>query len=245
MGQRSGYLGPVGNDENGQRIREELHSRGVDLSRLVVREAASRYAVILVEESTGERLVLWERDARLDLAPAELVAELVAGAKVVHLDATDEDASIALARLARAAGAIVTCDVDTVTTRTAEFLSAVSIPILAANVPREFTGIDDVEGALRGMRATHPGLICVTLGERGSAALDGDRFVHAPAVSVRAVDTTAAGDVFRAGLIHGILQGWPVERMLRFANAAAAFSCTRRGAMSSIPDRYSVEALLR
>jgi sugar/nucleoside kinase (ribokinase family) len=245
FGLNAGYLGVVGDDENGDRVRKEMNARGVDLSRLVVRGAASRYAVIMVEESTGERLVLWERDARLDLAPADVVPAMVAGAKVVHLDATDEGASIALARLARSAGAIVTCDVDTVTERTAEFLSLVSIPILAAHVPRELTGVDNVDDALRALRATHRGLICVTLGEEGSAALDGDRFVHVPATSVRAVDTTAAGDVFRAGLIHGILQGWPVDRMLRFGNAAAALSCTRRGAMDSIPDLHSVDALLR
>lgn len=244
LGLKAGYLGPVGDDENGRRVRDELNARGVDLSPLVVRKAASRYAIIMVEESTGERLVLWERDKRLDLAPAEAIPEMVAGAKVVHLDATDESASIALARLARATGAIVTCDVDTVTERTPEFLSHVSIPVLAASVPRQITGIDDVEGALREMRRTHPGLICVTLGEEGAAALDGDRFVQVPAVNVRAVDTTAAGDVFRAGLIHGILQGWPAERMLRFGNAAAALACTRRGAMSSVPDLGAVEALV-
>lgn len=245
FGLNAGYLGTVGNDEAGRRVREELTARGIDLSRLIERKAASRYAVIMVEASTGERLVLWERDGRLDLAPAEVRAEMVAGARVVHLDATDEGASIALARLARSAGAIVTCDVDTVTERTPELLSLVTIPVLAANVPRDLTGIDDVEGALRGMRATHPGPICVTLGEKGSAALDGDRFVHVPAVSVRAVDTTGAGDVFRAGLICGIVRGWPVEQMLRFGNAAAALSCTRRGAMSSVPDLPAVEALLR
>ena len=136
----------------------------------------------------------------------------------------------------------MTCDVDTVTTRTAEFLSAVSIPILAANVPREFTGIDDVEGPLRGMRATHPGLICVTLGERGSAALDGDRFVHAPAVSVRAVDTTAAGDVFNGALLKALADGATLEQASHFACQAAAISVTRMGAQSSAPYQHELDS---
>ena len=65
-----------------------------------------------------------------------------------------------------------------------------------------------------------------------------------PASPSHAVDTTGAGDVFRAGFIHGRLSGWPLERTLRFANAAAAVSCTRLGALSGVPSPADVEAML-
>jgi sugar/nucleoside kinase (ribokinase family) len=65
-----------------------------------------------------------------------------------------------------------------------------------------------------------------------------------PAPQVTPVDTTGAGDVFRAGIIYGVLQHWPVERMLRFANAAAALSCTRPGAIAGVPTLAEVSALL-
>ena len=245
LGLRAGYLGAVGNDENGARIRQALNARGVDLSRTIVREASSRFAVILVEESTGERVVLWERDPRLDLAFGDLTPACAAGARIVHVDATDEAASIQLARIARESGATVTCDVDAVTDRTPELLSHVSTPILAAEVPRKLTGITEIERALRAMRGSHPGLLCVTLGERGSAALDGDRFVEVPAPAVSAVDTTGAGDVFRAGCIYALIQAWPTDEMLRFANAAAAVSCTRRGAIDSVPTLVEVRTLIQ
>jgi sulfofructose kinase len=245
LGLSAGYLGPIGHDENGERVRADLLERGVDTSRILIREAANRYAVILVEEHTGARVVLWHRDAGLDVDANALAPRLIAGAKIVHVDATDEQASITLARAARAGGALVTCDIDAVTPQTAELLGTVTIPILAEDVPQQMTGITGTEAALRALRARHSGLLCVTLGPRGAAALDGDRFVHVPAVAVSAVDTTAAGDVFRAGVIYATLDGWPTERMLRFANAAAAVSCTRRGAMSSVPSLADVESLLR
>lgn len=245
LGIEAGYLGPIGRDENGQRLREDLQTQRVDTSRLLVRHAPSRSAVILVEDGSGERIVLWERDRGLDVPPAELTRDLVAGARLVHVDATDETASITLARFATEAGTIVTCDLDTVTPRTTELLESVTVPILAERVPQELTGIDDTERALRALRPRHPGLLCVTLGDRGAAALDGDRFVHVPAPAVEAVDTTAAGDVFRAGFIHGLLKRWPVDRTLQFANAAAALSCTRRGAMDSVPSLSEVERHLR
>jgi sulfofructose kinase len=245
LGLKAGFLGPIGDDENGRRLMRELAEHGVDTSRTISRAAPSRYAIILVDRGSGERVVLWERDPRLDVPVDDLDASLFSDAQVVHVDASDETASIALARRARAAGAIVTCDVDTVTARTSELLSEVTSPILAEQIPREITGLTDPEAALRALREPHQPCLCVTLGGRGSAALDGDRFVQVPAHTVTAVDTTGAGDVFRAGFIYGLLQQWPVERTLRFANAAAALSCTRRGALPSVPSRLEVERQLR
>ena len=236
LGLRAAYAGTVGRDESGERIRAALAARGIDVTRLQITDAATRSAVILVDRSTGERLVLWDRDPRLDLRPDIDAGSLVRGCRVVHVDATDVRAAIAVARAARHAGATVTCDVDAVTPASLDLISHVSVPILAEHVPCDITGLTGVEPALRAMRRSHPGLLIVTLGERGAAALDtGGRFVHAPAVVVEAVDTTSAGDVFRAGVIYALLQDWPVDRTLTFANAAAAVSCTRPGAIDSVP----------
>jgi sugar/nucleoside kinase (ribokinase family) len=60
---------------------------------------------------------------------------------------------------------------------------------------------------------------------------------------VKVVDATGAGDVFRAGFIYGLLQRWPVPEILRFANATAAISCTRLGAIPSVPALGEVLAL--
>ena len=234
LGLHAAYLGPVGSDANGARVRTELESRGVDVSRLIVRTADTRYAVILVEEASGDRQVLWQRDERLRLAPEDVGEDLLAGARVLHVDAVDEDAAIRAATMARRNGLIVTSDIDTVTSRTPALLAAVTVAIVAEQVPSQLTGEPDIESALRAMRTRHDGLLCVTLGERGSAALDGHTFHRAAAWPVDAVDTTGAGDVFRAGMIYGLLQAWPTPRILQFANAAAAISCTRPGALASV-----------
>lgn len=244
LGLRAAYLGPVGSDSNGARVRTELETRGVDVSRLLVRTADTRYAVILVEEASGDRQVLWQRDERLRLGPHDIDEQLLTGARVLHVDAVDEDAAIRAAAMARRLGLIVTSDIDTVTSRTSELLDAVTVPIVAEHVPKELTGEPAIERALRAMRTRHAGLLCVTLGERGSAVLDGDVFHHVPALPVEAIDTTGAGDVFRAGMIYGLLQKWPSPRILRFANAAAAVSCTRPGAMAGVPSLEDIRAAM-
>jgi sugar/nucleoside kinase (ribokinase family) len=231
FGLRTMYLGPLGNDANARLVREELERRGVDVSIAIVREADNQFAVILIDERTGERMVLWRRDPRLTLG--DVVIDLPA-ARVLHVDDVDQEASIRLARIAAERGMIVTSDIDRVTELTPELVASVTIPIFDEHVPPALTGEADQERALRKLRKAHGGLLCVTLGDRGAMALDGDRLVYSPAHAVEAVDTTAAGDVFRAGLVVALLEGQGIENALNLANTVAAVSCTRRGAMSSI-----------
>jgi sugar/nucleoside kinase (ribokinase family) len=135
-------------------------------------------------------------------------------------------------------------DIDRITSRTPDLIAAVSIPIFAQHVLPEITGEADVERALRAVRKTHDGLLCVTLGAHGAMLLAGDECISAPGFVVKAVDTTGAGDVFRAALIYALLKEYPPREMVRFANAAAAVSCTRAGAMAGVPAMREVAALL-
>jgi sugar/nucleoside kinase (ribokinase family) len=65
-------------------------------------------------------------------------------------------------------------------------------------------------------------------------AWDGKQFQSSPAWRVPVVDTTGAGDIFHAGFIYGLLQGWPLQRQLDFACAAAAINCMAAGARGGI-----------
>ena len=75
-----------------------------------------------------------------------------------------------------------------------------------------------------------PACWCVTLGARGAAMLAGDRLIRQPAFPVDVIDTTGAGDVFRAGFIYAMLRGDSPEGMLRFA-------CADRGRQLHAPRR--------
>ena len=77
-------------------------------------------------------------------------------------------------------------------------------------------------------------LSAATLGENGVLAWDGKQLVHSAAYRVPVVDTTGAGDIFRAGFIYGLLQDWPLERQLDFSCAAAAMNCMAQGARGGI-----------
>ena len=239
LGLSAHYLGALGTDENGRLVREALERRGVGTDACVTREGTSRYAVILIDEGTGDRLVLWHRDEAVALRPADIQAEHVRDIRLLHVDAVDETVAIHAATLARDAGIPVTLDVDRVSPRTRELVGIVTIPILGEGVPQALTGEPDTARALRQIAAGHA-MACVTLGARGAMLVAGDAMHVVEGHRVDAVDTTGAGDVFRGAFIDAFLRGEPPGRILRWANAAAAVGCEREGAIAGVPTREEV-----
>jgi sugar/nucleoside kinase (ribokinase family) len=244
LGLTARYVGVVGFDEHGRRVRDALARRNIDLTHLVEHEAATQTATILIHPESGSRVVLSDRDPHLALRADEVPTDVLRATHIVHVDDVDMAAAIRAARAAREAGVVVTSDIDHVTEGTDELLAVVTVPIFAEETPKELTGVTDLEGALRTLRKRHEGVLCVTLGERGAIALEGDRLHHQPAFPVDVRDTTGAGDVFRGGFIYGLRQEWPLPRILRFAAAAAAVSCTRLGALDGAPTLEEVEQVL-
>lgn len=240
MGLRTAYIGTISRDANGARMRDELTKRGVDISHAAVRDGTNPYAVILVDERQGERVVLWDRDPAMRLDPRDIDAATIRSARLLHVDDVDEDAAIHAATIGREAGIPVTSDIEKVGARTGELVAAVTIPIFAEHVLQELTGEKDFE---RGLRKIRSSWACVTLGARGAMLLAGGTIYSAPGYAVDVVDTTGAGDVFRGGFITALLRGDGPEQILRFANAAAAASCTRLGAIASVPSIAGVSAL--
>lgn len=244
MGLSTAYIGATGNDDAGQLMRDALSDRGVDISQSVESDGANAFAVILLDQRQGERVVLWERPRGLDLAPGDLDPDFLCDTRLVHVDDVDIDTSIRAASIARSAGIPVTSDIEQAGERTVELIEAVSIPIFAEHVLEPLTGEQDFERALRKLRQRHTGMLCVTLGARGAMLLDGDQLYRQPAFPMSVTDTTGAGDVFRGAFITALLRGDTPQDILRFANAGAAISCSRLGAIASAPRLTEVLALI-
>ena len=242
LGLRTGYIGAFGSDANGGLARNALMSRNVDLTHAVFADAPNRGALILVD-TDGRRVVLWHRSERLVVSPEAVTPQTVA-ARIVHVDDDDPQLALNAARAGRAAHAVVTSDIEHAVDCVEQIISSVTYPIFEQHLPLKLTGERDPERALRKLRRLNGGTMVITLADEGAVALEGDVFYAAPAFNVKVADATGAGDVFRAGFIYGLLQKWPVPEILRFANATAAISCTRLGAIPSVPTLSEVHALL-
>jgi len=105
-------------------------------------------------------------------------------------------------------------------------------------------GRDAIREAAQRLMRKGTGVVIVTLGADGALLVTPEDAIHVPGFSVDAVDTTAAGDAFTGALATTLGSGTPLRDAVRFANAAGALACTRRGAQESLPDRAAVEAFL-
>jgi sulfofructose kinase len=245
LGLNVAYAGAVGDDAAGRVVLEPLRREGIDLAGVAtVPGAATQTAVILVERETGERTVFWHRDARLRPTLDAPLADAIAGARAVLVDDGDPELAAWVAGRARDADVPVLLDADGPPAGLEALLALVDFPIVSQAFADSFKGSQPLDAALAWLLSWGARLAIVTRGERGAVAQTPERRIESPAFVVDAVDTTGAGDVFRAGFVWGLLQGLDAEGVLRAANAAAALNCRALGAQGGLPDRVALEALL-
>jgi len=243
-GLRTRYVGKVGDDAAAGIHRAEFARLGVETHLLTAEGCESQQAIILVDDA-GERTVLWKRDHGLTLRPDELRREWITDARALHVDGHDTAAAVAAAGWARAAGVPVIADLDDLYPGVGELIGKVDYLITSRDIPGRLVGEEDLSKSLPAVRSQYGcRLTAATLGQDGVLAWDGLQFHYAAAFRIEALDTTGAGDIFHAGFIYGLLQGWPVARQLDFACAAAALNCTAAGARGGIQSVENIEKLI-
>lgn len=245
LGLRTRYIGKFGDNEIGRMARQKLLAEGLDLAGSVVAEGVpNRFCVVLVEEGSGHRTIVRQRDPRISLTPAELTREAVCAGRVLHLDGHEGDAALQAARWAKQAGVLVSMDAEEPTQHREELFPLTDILIVGQRFARALTGKTAPADILHVLAAFGPACVGLTLGEAGSALLHRGVIVEVPGFQVKVVDTTGAGDVFHGAFLYGLLQGWEVGDILRFANAVSALKCTRLGGRAGIPTLAEVQAFL-
>jgi len=130
-----------------------------------------------------------------------------------------------------------------------EYLKEVSLLLVNESeagilVDRPVNGVEEAKRAAEELAQFTTGGVIVSLGEKGSYIVTKDMREIVPAFSVKAVDTTAAGDVYCGTLATALVEGMDTLEAVRFASAAAAISVTRLGAQPSIPFRNEIEEFL-
>jgi sugar/nucleoside kinase (ribokinase family) len=155
------------------------------------------------------------------------------------------DVALSSARCAKAAGIMVSVDLDAIVPGVEELVSLADLCVVPIGFARDFTGAAEPASAVRRFAARCQGFIAITLGAEGALTHVGGAVVHVPAFPVPAVDTTGCGDVFHAAAIVASLRGLPPRDILRFANAAAALAARGLGARASCPTVPEVQTLLR
>lgn len=243
-GLRTRYIGKLGDDAAAALHRREFDRAGVETQIISAPGCASHQSFILVDAS-GERTVIRRQDEKLRLHAGELKRDWISNARSLLVDGCDTDAAITAAQWAREAHIPVIADFDEAYSRLEELMKNVDYLIVSRDFPEMVCGERDLKHSLPLLHSRFEcRLTAATLGADGVLAWDGDQFHHACAFQVPVVDTTGAGDIFHAGFIYALLQGWSLQRQLNFACAAAALNCTATGARGGIRSVEEIEKLM-
>jgi ribokinase len=227
LGAEARFVGAVGDDDFGEPATAALRAESVDLSGLQRIATPTGIALILVDE-TGENQIVVVPGANHALDPARIdVGE--PDALICQLEVRDDAIAVALERSeaffclnaapARPVSSAVLERADLIVANTLELEALGSSPMGT--------------------------LFALTLGAEGALLLeDGVEVARAVPPSVEAVDGTAAGDAFTACLVVSLLEGRERAAALERACAAGALAASRRGAQPSLPTAAEVDAIL-
>ncbi len=248
LGAKTAYVGRFGDDAAGEVGMRSLREEGVDVSLAeTIAGAATQIAFIIIDARNGERTVIWNRDNRLAYSAEEAPVSIIDKTRVLHFTPHDAEACGALAKRARSEGVVVSADIDNVFEGAEELFGYVDIFLASSDLPTKLFGRIEPKDALVAIneRFGCP-VVGLTLGSSGSLIYRNGDFVESPGFAVPGgcKDTTGAGDSFRVGFLHGLLNGKSVEESCTMANAVAALKCRAIGARTALPTTDELDDLI-
>jgi sugar/nucleoside kinase (ribokinase family) len=246
VGLKVKYLGKFGDDANGFFSAKTLETEGVDISDAVFEtDCTNQFAYIIVDESAGERTIMWHRHPKLNFNPGDFTKEAVTSGKILHLDGHEVPFSIQAAKWAREENIPVLVDAERLKEGTPELLHLADVLIADEHFCKLLCPGMDYDQILHIMQERfNPRFCAVTLGEKGSLGLFNDELIHIPAYSVPVLDTTGCGDVYHAGFVYGMLKEWDIPDIMRFSSAAAALKCRKYGGRLGAPTLDEIEKFM-
>lgn len=249
LGLKTAYAGRFGSDPAGLFGFQTLKDDDVNVEfAQIVEDARNQIAFITIDARSGERTIVWDRDDRLAYKREEAPVEFGSLGKVLHLDAHDPPACVAVAKAARETGTIVSADIDNVYEGLPELLPLIDFMIGSKEFPRRVTGITDERAALVELKNRFGcALVGMTIGAAGAVIYHEGRFIESAGFDAPGgcKDTTGAGDAFHAGFLYGFLNSEDIETSLKLGNAVAAIKCSALGARTALPSKSELERFLR
>ena len=272
LGRKTAFIGKVGRDIFGNRLKAALDEVGIDTSNLVMDEDIRTTLAFVETFPDGDRDFSFYRNPGADmmLREDEVHTELLKDTKLFHfgtLSMTHEEVRNATKKAigaAKEAGAVISFDpnlreplwksLDDAKEQVAYGLSQCDVLKISDNEIQWFTGEEDYDAGIRKLREQYDiPLIMLSMGKDGSRAYYKDLRVEVkPFLQEKTIETTGAGDTFGACCLHHVLKYGlddlneeKLKEMLTFANAAASIITTRKGALRVMPEESEVRELMK
>ena len=271
MGKKTAFIGKVGKDQFGALLRDTITEAGIDASNLMVDENVNTTLAFVHTFPDGDREFSFYRNPGADmmLTADEVNPEVVKDTKVFHfgtLSMTHEgvrEATKKAVETAKANGCLVSFDpnlrpplwssLDLAKEQMEYGFGKCDILKISDNEIQFVSGKEDYDEGIAYLQETYNiPLILLTMGKDGSRAYYKDMRVERPGFSVKAIETTGAGDTFCGSSLNYLvdhdfenLTEEQLGEMLTFANAAAALVTTKKGAIKAMPVKEEVLELIQ
>ena len=237
LGGKAGLITAVGRASDvTDFIRRDIEGRGMPYVYFVqISEADSPFSAIQVE-ADGKRCITCfggcSRLMTLDMLPKDIMKN----AKMIHLGGLDDDYLAEIVKWCKKnTNALISVDSGNLTRHgTDAVLPYCDVFIPDDKTVRNTLGISP-EDACKYYSEKGVKIACVTLGDKGSLAYKDGQFTYAPPFKANIVDTTGAGDNFHGAFLWCLMQGWDMEKILRFCNAFSALTCEGMGGLAAEP----------
>lgn len=244
LGGEASLVARFGDDANARTIQTELAAEDVDTSLCRRTPGAITSLSSVLVDGAGERQIVNFRGAGLDDDVSWLRGETLHGFDAVLVDTRWPEAAARALGLAREIGIPGVVDAEPPFDTCMPVLEAASHVALPAQGLRALVdGADLADGVAR-LRPRFDAWICVTDGANGVWYTADGGVVHRPALSVKAVDSLAAGDIWHGAFALALAEGRDEEQAVAFAGATASLKCAAGSGWPSIPAREDVEAAL-
>ncbi|AWN22330.1 ribokinase [Deinococcus irradiatisoli] len=239
------FCGALGRDTFAPVVRQALTEAGIDLRYLRELDVPSGVALITISED-GENSITVASGANARLSADDLPERWDGVTHLLMQQEIPEATVLAAAQRTKAAGIKVLLNAAPARPLPAELWPLLDVLIVNEHELAQLSGAPEgqEEGAARSLLGRGLGRVIVTLGGRGSLAVDGEQVWRQPAHPVQVIDTTGAGDTFCGVLTAWLAGGAELAEALRAASVAGALACTRLGAQAAMPTHSEIEAAL-
>jgi sulfofructose kinase len=242
------YFGVLGQDDLSAYVRREFEQEGVECALILPRPGAKPvHAIIVVDQSNGQRTIFHSVEYGFIPRPDEITAGLVARCRVLLIDQSTGSSGIAAAGIAHGLHIPVVGDFERESeAHITNLIETTDHLIVGSGFGGRITGEMDPVRMVRAFAQPSRACCVVTGGAAGCWYSErGGEVHHVAAMQVLAVDTTGCGDVFHGAYAVGLAEGRSVEHSIRFATVAAGLKASRSGGRSAIPDRQEVDRAFR
>ncbi len=242
LGLKVAFIGICGNDVFGRFMLDEMSSRGVDVSYVIVRDDGQTGLSVILNQGP-DRAILTHPGLIADLQVSDVTDELLRSARHVHVASYFLQTKLQpdlpnLFRRARSFGLTTSLDTNYDPSEQwlgfEELLSVTNVFLPNEKEAVSLAGESNIDLAA-GRLSSQVETLGVKLGADGALGVRNGEKVRVASIPVNVMDTVGAGDSFDAGFLYGYLNDWPLDKTLRLACICGALSTQRAGGTGGQP----------